>query len=223
MSTRKRLAEERRRHKQRNLVYIAVAAVLVVAAVLAVVLERPSGSTAAGAVEVRPVTTTGSALPAFATSTSDPAVGRTIPTVTGTSFDGKPVSITNDGKAKIVLFVAHWCPHCQREVPLLADDLRQTPLPPNVEMITISTGVNPGAPNYPPSKWLAGVNWPTPVIADDSRNSAATAYGLTGYPYLVFIDAHDHVQFRSSGEMPLAEFHQHVGALQSVAVRAPGA
>jgi thiol-disulfide isomerase/thioredoxin len=142
-------------------------------------------------------------------------VGKTIPTVTGTSFDGTPVSITNDGKPKVLLFVAHWCPHCQREVPLLATDLRRTPLSSNVEMITISTGVNPSAPNYPPSKWLAGVNWPTPVIADDGQNSAATAYGLTGYPYLVFVDAHNHVQFRSSGEMTLAEFHQHVAALQS--------
>jgi cytochrome c biogenesis protein CcmG/thiol:disulfide interchange protein DsbE len=214
MSTRKHLAEQRRRRSQRNLIYAGLMAVLVLAGVLAITLSRSGSSTAATTTEVRPVTTTGSALPAFATSTSDPAIGMTIPTVTGTSFDGKPVSITNDGKAKVVLFVAHWCPHCQREVPLLAADLRQTPLPPNVEMITISTGVNAGAPNYPPSKWLAGVNWPTPVIADDSQSSAATAYGLTAYPYLVFVDAHNHVQFRSSGEMSLTEFHQHVAAIQ---------
>jgi thiol-disulfide isomerase/thioredoxin len=166
---------------------------------------------------VRPVTTTGSALAAFASSSSDPAVGKTIPDITGSSFEGSPVRISDDGKAKVVLFVAHWCPHCQREVPLLAADLHRTPLPPNIEMITISTGVNPSAPNYPPSKWLAGVDWPTPVIADDSQSSAATAYGLTAYPYLVFVDAHNHVQFRASGEMPLTEFRQHVAALQSQA------
>ena len=136
-----------------------------------------------------------------------------IPTVSGTSLNGQPVNITNDGKAKVVLFVAHWCPHCRREVPLLANDLRATPLPTSVEMITVSTGVNAGTPNYPPSKWLAGVNWPTPVIADDGQSSAATAYGLTAYPYFVFVDAQNHVVGRSSGEMSLADFRSHVATI----------
>ncbi len=62
MSSRKRVAELRHRRNQRNLIYIAVTAVLVVAGVLAVALSRPSSSTAATP-QVRPVTTTGSALP----------------------------------------------------------------------------------------------------------------------------------------------------------------
>ena len=213
MSTRKRRVVEHRRRTQRNLLYVAVATVLGIAAVLAVVLSRPGTSTTAATPQVRPVSTTGNPLPRFDTATSDAAVGMTIPTVTGTSFDGSPVSISNDGKAKVVLFVAHWCPHCRREVPLLASALRQTPLPPNVEMITISTGVNANAPNYPPSEWLAGVKWPTPVLADDGESSAASAYGLTGFPYFVFVDAHNQVVARSSGEMPLADFNQHVAAV----------
>ena len=215
MSTRKRRAEEHRRRKQRNLLYIAVAAVLGIAAVLAVVLSRPGDSTTAATPQVRPIVTTGSPLPSFAAATSDAAVGMTIPTVTGSSFDGSPVSISNDGKAKVLLFVAHWCPHCRKEVPLLANVLRETPLPQNVEMITISTGVNANAPNYPPSQWLAGVEWPTPVLADDDANQAASAYGLTAYPYFVFVDAQNHVVARGSGEMSLADFEAHVAALQT--------
>jgi uncharacterized protein (DUF1800 family) len=89
--------------------------------------------------------------------------------VLGGNAAHKQIGIANDGKAKVVLFVAHWCPHCRREVPLLADD---------------------------------------------SQNSAAGAYGLTGYPYLVVVDAHNRVVSRSSGEMSLAEFHKHLAAIQ---------
>jgi thiol-disulfide isomerase/thioredoxin len=214
MSTRKRLAEQKRRRTQRNLLYAAVAVVLTVAAVLAVVLSRPDSSASTSTAQVHPVSISGNPLPTFQTAVSDPAVGMTIPTVSGTSFDGRPVRITNDGKAKVVMFVAHWCPHCRREVPLLAADLAKTPLPSDVEMITISTSVNVSAPNYPPSKWLAEANWPTPVIADDERSSAATAYGLTAYPYLVFVDANGHVVYRASGEMSIADFRNHVAAIQ---------
>jgi hypothetical protein len=31
----------------------------------------------------------------------------------------------------------------------------------------------------------------------------------------VFVDAQNHVQFRSSGEMPITQFAQHVAALQT--------
>jgi thiol-disulfide isomerase/thioredoxin len=215
MSTRNHLAEQKRRRTQRNLLYAAIAVVLTVAAVVAVALSRPDGSTAGATAEVHPVTISGDPLPVFKTSTADAAVGMTAPDVSGTSFDGKAVRIANDGKAKIVMFVAHWCPHCRREVPLLAADLEQSPLPANVEMITVSTSVNPSAPNYPPSTWLADANWPTPVIADDAQNSAATAYGITGFPYLVFVDAQGRVVYRASGEMTVAEFRKHVAEIQS--------
>jgi thiol-disulfide isomerase/thioredoxin len=111
------------------------------------------------------------------------------------------------------LFVAHWCPHCQREVPLLASNLNTTPLPSGVEMITISTGVNAAAPNYPPSQWLKGVQWPTPVIADDAQSSAAQAFGLSAYPYFVFVDANNKVVARASGEMTMPDFRTAVGRL----------
>ena len=214
MSTRNRRAEQHRRATPRNVIYVVIATVLVGAAVLAVALSRPQRTTSAMP-EVRPVTTTGSALPTFASATADPAIGSTIPTVTGATFDGKPVRIAPDGKAKIVLFVAHWCPHCRREVPLLTTELRRTPLPENVEMITISTGVNADAPNYPPSKWLADVHWPTPVLADDSGSDAAAAYGLSGYPYFVFVGADNRVQYRSSGEMSVADFRTHVAEIRT--------
>src|SRR5262249_30204018 len=100
----------------------------------------------------------------------------------------------------------HWCPHCQREVPLLAPALRNQPLPAGIEMTLVSTGVDANAPNYPPSKWLRGVQWPTPVIADSADSSAAEAFGLSASPDFEFVDAHNKVVTRTSGEIPVAQF-----------------
>ncbi len=213
MSSRSRAIEQRhRRQHQRAALWVVVGIVVVIAAVAAVVASNGGGS-ASKRKETAPVQVQGEALPAYDSSAPDTAIGLTIPAVTGTNFDGTPVAITNDGKAKVLMFVAHWCPHCQREVPLLAPDLRAHPLPSGVEMVTVSTSVNASAPNYPPSKWLAGVQWPEPVLRDDGKGTAANAFGLQSFPYFVFVDAHNRVVSRTSGEIPLSTFHEAVNAI----------
>ena len=134
---------------------------------------------------------------------TDPVIGTTAPTIQGTSFDGGTVKI-GPGAPTLVLFVAHWCPHCQREVPLLAGPFR-TQLPPGTKVVTVSTSVSADRPNYPPSAWLKKNAWPTPIIADDAKSSAGTAFGLTGFPYFVVLDASGKVVRRASGEKTVAE------------------
>jgi len=60
--------------------------------------------------QIRPVTVSGAPLPIALDGQQDPAVvnGLTMPDLVGASFDGTPVSITNDGRPKIILFLAHW-------------------------------------------------------------------------------------------------------------------
>ena len=58
--------------------------------------------------QTRPVTISGAALPAFPESGPDPAVGMTMPELEGASFDGTPVTITNDGRPKVLLLLTHW-------------------------------------------------------------------------------------------------------------------
>ena len=41
------------------------------------------------------------------------------PTVDGFDFSGHPLSIENNGRPKIIIFLAHWCSHCQEEVKIL--------------------------------------------------------------------------------------------------------
>ena len=213
--TPKALRAQKKRH---NLVYGTIAVVVALAAVAAIVSQRDAGSSNTSSTpQTQPVVVTGAALPTYTGDGTDPAIGKTIPTVAGRSFDGTPIVVANDGKPKVLLFVAHWCPHCQREVPLLAPDLRSHPLPKGVEMVTISTGVNASAPNYPPSAWLARVHWPTPIMADDAQSDAANALGLSAYPYFVFVDANNRVVARTSGEITLTQFRAYVAQLATAA------
>jgi cytochrome c biogenesis protein CcmG, thiol:disulfide interchange protein DsbE len=155
--------------------------------------------------QTRPVRVTGAALPE-ATGPSDPAVGAAAPELAGASFAGDPVGITNDGRAKVLVFLAHWCPHCQREVPVLARWLRENGQPDGVNVYGVATGTRSDRPNYPPSEWLKRERWTQPTLADDASQSAARAYGLSGYPYFVAIDASGKVVARTSGELTTAQF-----------------
>jgi thiol-disulfide isomerase/thioredoxin len=197
------------RKKQPPWLWIGVAALVLVLAVAALVSSGGSGGKkkpAAGVEETRPVVVTGAALPELAQSGADPAVGKEIPEVRGQSFDGSPVDIRNDGRPKLILFVAHWCPHCQREVPLLTDYLKSHPLPKGVDIYTVATATNPQRPNYPPSAWLAKVGWKGPTMADSDDAKAANAFGLNAFPYFVAVDGSGKVVARTTGEITTDDF-----------------
>lgn len=144
----------------------------------------------------------------------DPAVGRTIPAVAGAGYDGEPIELAPDGTAKVIVFVAHWCPHCRAEVPRLVEHLAGTPMPDDVELLTVSTSVKPGAEGYPPAEWLAGEGWTAPVLADDEVGAVADAYGLSAFPFFVAVDAEGRVVERASGELSTERFDALVEAAQ---------
>ena len=50
---------------------------------------------------------------------------------------GCAVSIEADGRPKIVVFLAHWCPHCQAEVPRLVDWFGENGVPDDVDYANI--------------------------------------------------------------------------------------
>ena len=197
------------RKKQPPWLWIGVAGVVIVLAVAAIVSSGGSGGSkksAQGVAETRPVTVTGTPLPKLPASGDDQAVGKTIPEVKGQSFDGTPIDIRSDGRPKLILFVAHWCPHCQREVPLLTDYLKSHPLPKGVDLYTVATATNSQRPNYPPSAWLDKVGWKAPTMADSDDAKAADAFGLSAFPYFVAVDGSGKVVARTTGEITTDEF-----------------
>jgi thiol-disulfide isomerase/thioredoxin len=186
-----------------------VPVVLVAVAVLgvvAVVASRGGSDGAADGVEqTRPVEVVGEALPVL-TPGQDPAVGREAPTLEGRSFDGEPV-VLGDGGPAVLVFVAHWCPHCQREVPVLSEWLRDGG-PEGVEVAFVATGTSAARPNHPPSSWLEEERIDAPVLADDASGTAAAAYGLSAYPFFVALDADGTVRARDSGEIGVEGFER---------------
>jgi cytochrome c biogenesis protein CcmG/thiol:disulfide interchange protein DsbE len=189
--------------------WIGVAGLVIILAVAAIASSGGGGDkkkAAEGVEETRPVTVTGTALPKLPESGADPAVGQPIPEAKGQSFDGTPVDIRSDGRPKLVLFVAHWCPHCQREVPLLVKYMKSNPLPKGIDLYAVSTAVNEPRGNYPPSSWLKKEGWTAPTLADSDKGEAADAFGLPGFPYFVAVDGAGKVVARTSGEISTDDF-----------------
>jgi thiol-disulfide isomerase/thioredoxin len=204
---------QQQRRSSRRALYAVLGGAVAVAAVIAIVVSALGGTADAGP-QTQPVDITGAALPPFTGGGDDPAVGATAPELRGAAFDGTPVTIANDGRAKVLVFVAHWCPHCRAEVPRITSWLEDSGLPEGVDLRAVSTGVNADAPNYPPSTWLEDEGWPVTTIADDADSRAAAAFGLQSYPFFVVVGADGRVVARTSGELTEAQFD----ALLQVAV-----
>jgi thiol-disulfide isomerase/thioredoxin len=183
-----------------GVVVVALLGVLVVSQV-----GGDDGSGGDGTEQTRSVAVTGEPLAPYAKEAveDDPAVGAKAPTVVGADFAGNPIEIADDGRAKAIAFVAHWCPHCQSEIPRLAAWLAENELPDNVDVTIVATSTSASQPNYPPSEWLAGAGvGDVPTIADSETNEALQAFGGGGFPYWVYLDANHEVAMRTSGEYP---------------------
>jgi thiol-disulfide isomerase/thioredoxin len=182
---------------------------------------RPSSAanSAGASAGASAATITGGPLPAFQADVQDAAVGQPIPEVSGSSFDGSAVSIARDGTPKLLLFLAHWCPHCREEVPKVQDWIEANGLPEGVDFVSVATSIDPNRPNYPPDAWLSGEGWTSPVIVDgDDR--IATAFGLTAFPYWVAVNGDGTVAQRWTGSV---DINQLQGIFDGLRATAPSA
>ena len=158
------------------------------------------------AYETGAVSVEGTKLPRYTGQGADPAIGETIPTLEGVSFDGSPITVGPNGKAQAIVFLSHSCPHCQKEVPLVVQLEKEGKLA-GVDVTAVATNTNPaygsypGPGNYPPSAWLEREHWPYPVLADSKKFTALVVYGLPAFPYFVFVDAEGKVVGRATGEI----------------------
>ena len=197
--------------KNRTFVIVAGVVVLIIAAALIAVLatggsddstdSSASGDSGAEIEQTRPVEVTGEALAPFEDPAADPAVGQASPVVTGQGFDGTAMTIGGAGdKPTLLVFLAHWCPHCNREVPEVIKLNDAGGIPADLDVVGISTAVASDRPNYPPSEWIVDKGWPFPTMADSENSEALSAFGGTGFPFLVMVDSDGTVLARQSGE-----------------------
>ena len=207
-------------------------AVVVVAAVIGVVIATTGGdddaasngtteTTAGGLADLptsQPVTVTGEALVPFDSNANpDPAVGATAPILDGSNFNGQPIKVDAADGAYMLVFLAHWCPHCNAEVPRLISWKNSGAVPTDLRVIGVATAVDSSSVNFPPAQWFSDKGWPWPVLVDESTGAGAAgkgaaAYGATGWPYFVIVGADGKVKVRVSGEIEASELQKKVDA-----------
>ncbi len=143
--------------------------------------------------------------PLAAYGTPDAAIGTMAPDVSAQALTGERVRLGGDDTARVYGFFAHWCPHCRAEVPVISQWLTNNDLPDGVEVVGVSTSVEPTADNYPPSEWFEREAWPTTVLLDSDDSAIARGYGLTSFPYWVAVDSDGLVVARTAGIIGAAE------------------
>ncbi len=197
---------------KRNIPIVGIAfGVIALLLVAAVTLTGGPGN------ETGEPTVQGDFLPLFQSSQGDPAVGLTAPTLTGEAIGGETISVGPTGSPTAIVFLAHWCSHCQAEVPRVQAWLDAGGGVDGVEILSVSTSVNSAQGNYPPSEWLDNEGWEQPTLKDDTDNTAHSAFGGGGFPYWVFLNADGTVAGRSSGELDIATLE---ALMQDIAVTA---
>jgi cytochrome c biogenesis protein CcmG, thiol:disulfide interchange protein DsbE len=159
--------------------------------------------------EVGPLEVVGTPLPPLGAGTAvadDPALGMAAPILVGRGYDGSTVRIdaTENGPTMVV-FLAHWCPHCNSEVPRINELRDAGSFPADLNIVAVSTAIDPTRPNFPPSPWLDDLDWTYDAIPDGvdmqaQRYIGTAAFGVDGFPFVTLIGADGTVAARWSGE-----------------------
>ena len=196
----KKPAVEAPKPKRNIPVFGIVIGAIAVLRVLAVTLTGNSGQSEFGEPSVN-----GDFLPFFQSTATDIAIGEQAPVVTGEDFSGEQVVIGEAGTPQAIVFLAHWCPHCQREVPRVQAWLDGGGGVEGVEIVSVATSINSARANYPPSEWLEREGWSADLVVDDTDSTVLQAYGAGGFPYWVFLNADGTVAARSAGELDVGQ------------------
>jgi thiol-disulfide isomerase/thioredoxin len=154
----------------------------------------PSQVRTSGAPRSRPLSV-GAAIPRFVAPTLSGG-GR----VDWSSYAGRPAVVT---------IWAPWCPHCQAELPILADVMADHP---DVGLVTVTTAVDPAVPPTP-EEYLAQHDLDLVTAVDDQLGTLARAFGIQGFPTIYFVDRAGVVQRVVEGEMDRASLDQIVSGL----------
>ena len=180
---------------------IGGAVVLVLGLAIAIGVTLSSEPVAAGLPEGE-INVVGDSLPQYAGENDDNvALGLAAPTFSAPDQNSEIFQLEKNGNSKALLFLAHWCPHCQREVPVVQRFIDSNGVPPGIDVIAVATSIDRGRDNYPPQEWLEREGWSETQIYDLDRE-IGEAYGLNAFPYWVFLDKDLNVLARRTGNLP---------------------
>ena len=179
---------------------LVTVAVVGFAALIASLSVREAGSVLEVSDVAGPVAIEGDPLIPLLEEGADPALGASAPVVTGQDFAGEEVVIGGaTGRGQVIVFLASWCPVCERELPEIVRFVEGGGVPEGVDLVAVATGLDASRPNWPPQDWLEREGYTGTVLRDDATGTVAQTYGLSGTPYWVVLDANGRVVGRVGG------------------------
>lgn len=158
-------------------------------------------------------------LPVLEDPGNDPAVlgQMTLADITGPEYyTGSEVSyVAGDGKARVWLIWAHWCPYCQSELPDLHEWWPENAARfPNVELVTVSTAIDDSRSN-PLNPYLDTEQFDFPVVIDDS-GTLSQLFGTSAFPFWVVTDGEGTVVLRVAGALGIQSVDQLFSQLETM-------
>lgn len=166
-----------------------------------------------------PTQSSDGSLPPFQDSANDPAVvgEMTLATVTGVDYytGAETAWSAEDGKARVWLIWAHWCPYCQAELPELdtwwQDNSDRFP---NVELVTVSSAIDDSRSN-PLIAYLDAEEFPFPVVVDET-GAVSQLFGTSAFPFWVVVEADGTVVLRVAGALGTENVDQIFAQLETM-------
>ncbi len=143
-------------------------------------------------------------LPPYPSAGPDIAVaeGLAIAAIEGDEYySDETLTIIPDGETATVWLVwAHWCPHCQNDLPVLQDVwVTAAPDLPHVQIVTITTAIDESRGN-PLIPYLEASQFAFPVLVD-TDGSLAAKLGTNAFPFWVITGPDGRVILRRPGAL----------------------
>lgn len=179
--------------------WVTLGLLVVVLAVLAVVLSASEDGDGRTAASPSATATDGASVTIDGAPQSEMiAQGSPIPEWSAPALDGGTVVWSERPAGPSILAIwAPWCPHCQAELPRLAQAVEAHP---RVSLVTIATAVDPQT-GPTPAEYMASEGLSFPVGLDDEENTLAAGLGVQGFPTTYFVDPEGLVVAAASGEL----------------------
>ena len=151
-------------------------------------------------------TTPAGVLPRYVPGQPDVAVGMQLGAISGADgYGDEAITIDPaDGQKRVWMIWAHWCPHCQNELPALAESYEAYRSQyPDISIETITTSIDPERGN-PLDPYLEERQFPFSVIVDED-SALAARLGVNAFPFWVITDGDGTVLLRSAGYLDVVQ------------------
>ena len=154
-------------------------------------------------------------LPRYPEQGADQAIGRTLASIEGSDpyTDEAIIIDPTDGTKRVWMVWAHWCPYCQEELPELnAWWPESSGNYPSVELVTITTSIDPSRGN-PLDEYLEESQFVFTIV-EDPDNEIVAKMGVNAFPFWLITDGAGTVLYRSAGRVGIERVEQLFGLLE---------